>query len=1160
MTKISFSYGDVEACFDRQDFERGRGYWRKGAVQDLVVDKGGHHLNARVHGSRPKPYRVTINVTAGRPLKSGALARPRIDSKCSCPVAVNCKHAVAVCLESLSHQQSRLVGKNSGPAKNRDDKLSRDQKIEAIISSLPPHIRATIKHRPPSSSMSDDAFDQWLESLKRAEAVAAETAAPRESILYILDVGEDLNTTPPQKNMTIAAVIASAGADGSFSGSRKIAAHMLGQSQARFMTEDDKIIGKLMQDSAHFAGDEFKSPPGDPEIFDLLMRRVIATGRCFLQTPESKPLVLAEHKTAKLGWNVEVDGSQVPAIIVQGDKGNHVVLTAAHPWYVDSKTRQTGPLTFQTPLSMVRRFLAGPKLQPSAVATMAKKMASHAIPGVIEAPRSIRIENRGPTVPVPCLRLTSHMVKASAWENQKGVDRLHNIALLHYEYDGIVIDPTNAPDVVRRNEGDRVIAIPRDRIAETDFMRRLTGVAGLSPTTIRPADAPSHRFAFTFADHLAERMQWLDFMQREVPALEKEGWRIDLDPAFSKRFIAIEVEDNDKIWDGDLKEQEGGAWWFSLDLGIVVEGQRVPLLPLLVSALRRLPEPSTAAIESLARSGKLYVDLPDGRALALPFERVRDMLTTLVELYDQPLNADGTMTVSLDLATALSHIDTVTKLRWMGGERLKKLIERLKSFQGLAKIPTPPDLKATLRPYQREGLNWLQFLRDYNLGGILADDMGLGKTIQALAHILTEKDAGRLDRPCLIVCPTSLIPNWQDEAAKFAPNLKVLTLHGKSRAVRFADIGKADLVLTTYPLLPRDSEILLATEWHMAVLDEAQAIKNPATKATQLVCELKARHRLCLTGTPIENHLGEAWAHFAFLMPGMLGRHKDFTKRFRIPIEKHKDLERQALLARRLKPFILRRNKSEVAKELPPKTEIIHHVEFDSAQRDLYETVRLTMHEKVQEAVASKGFSRSRIVILDALLKLRQICCDPRLVKLSGAQKAKHSAKLESLMEMLPEMIEEGRKILLFSQFTSMLDLIKPELEKLNIPFVEIRGDTTDRKTPVARFQKGEVPLFLISLKAGGTGINLTAADTVIHYDPWWNPAVENQATDRAHRIGQDKKVFVYKFIAKGTVEERIIELQNRKRGLASALMDERPDATAAFEANDLEFLFKESD
>ena len=608
----------------------------------------------------------------------------------------------------------------------------------------------------------------------------------------------------------------------------------------------------------------------------------------------------------------------------------------------------------------------------------------------------------------------------------------------------------------------------------------------------------------------------------------------------------------------NLREQEGGAWWFSLNLGIMVEGARVALLPLLVKALRRLREPSTVAIESLARSGKLYVDLPDGRTLALPFERVRDILTTLVELYDQPLNKDGSLTVSLDLAGALARIDSATRMRWLGGKKLQTLMERLKTFTGLTEILPPRSLHAVLRPYQCEGLNWLQFLRDFGLSGILADDMGLGKTIQALAHILVEKEAKRLDCPCLIVCPTSLIPNWLDEVAKFAPELTVLSLHGKDRAKRFRNIPKSDLVLTTYPLLSRDSAILLPVTWHMIVLDEAQAIKNPTSLATQIVCELKARHRLCLTGTPIENHLGEIWSHFAFLMPGMLGSHKDFTKRFRMPIERRQDNERRALLAMRLKPFILRRNKSDVAKELPPKTEIIHHVEFESAQSDLYETLRLTMHEKVRQAVAEKGFSRSRIIILDALLKLRQVCCDPRLIKLEAAKNVKRSAKLESLIEMVPEMVEEGRRILLFSQFTSMLDLIKPELDKMNIPFVELRGDTKDRKTPVMRFQNGEVPAFLISLKAGGTGLNLTAADTVIHYDPWWNPAVESQASDRAHRIGQDKPVFIYKLIVKNTVEDRIVDLQNRKRGLASALMAERPDATAAFEINDLEFLFRD--
>jgi SNF2 family DNA or RNA helicase len=384
-----------------------------------------------------------------------------------------------------------------------------------------------------------------------------------------------------------------------------------------------------------------------------------------------------------------------------------------------------------------------------------------------------------------------------------------------------------------------------------------------------------------------------------------------------------------------------------------------------------------------------------------------------------------------------------------------------------------------------------------------------------------------------------------------------LSLHGADRADRFPEIDNADLVVTTYALLSRDADHLLPVQWHMAVLDEAQAIKNAAAKTTQLVCRLDARHRLCLTGTPMENHLGELWSQFAFLMPGLLGDAKRFARVFRTPIEKKQDGERRGVLSGRLKPFLLRRTKSLVAADLPPKTEILRPLELAGPQRDLYETVRVAMHEKVRREVAEKGLARSHIVVLDALLKLRQVCCDPRLVKLTAARQVSASAKLEHLMEMLPPLIEEGRQILLFSQFTSMLDLIKPAVAEAGIDFVELRGDTKDRAGPVAQFQKGEVPLFLISLKAGGTGLNLTAADTVIHYDPWWNPAVEDQATDRAHRIGQDKPVFVYKLVAQGTVEERMLELQQRKKALAAGIYDAAGGTGAGLEAGDIERLFE---
>jgi SNF2 family DNA or RNA helicase len=356
--------------------------------------------------------------------------------------------------------------------------------------------------------------------------------------------------------------------------------------------------------------------------------------------------------------------------------------------------------------------------------------------------------------------------------------------------------------------------------------------------------------------------------------------------------------------------------------------------------------------------------------------------------------------------------------------------------------------------------------------------------------------------------------------------------------------------------LLRDIEALIVFEWSIAVLDEAQAIKNPRSKVALAASRLHAAQRLALTGTPIENHLEELWSIFTYAVPGLLPERSRFTRLFRTPIEKHGNADRRAALGARIAPFLLRRTKEGVAQELPEKTEIVQRVPLIGRQRDLYETIRLTMHKRVRDEVERRGLARSRIVVLDALLKLRQVCCDPRLLKLDAAAGIHESQKLDALLEMLESLLDDGRRILLFSQFTSMLDLIVPELGKRNIPFVELRGDTRDRETPVARFQNLEVPLFLISLRAGGTGLNLTAADTVIHYDPWWNPAVERQATDRAHRIGQDQHVFVYKLIAEDSVEERILELQERKAALAATLFDEAAGPTVDLDLADIDRLF----
>jgi len=414
--------------------------------------------------------------------------------------------------------------------------------------------------------------------------------------------------------------------------------------------------------------------------------------------------------------------------------------------------------------------------------------------------------------------------------------------------------------------------------------------------------------------------------------------------------------------------------------------------------------------------------------------------------------------------------------------------------------------------------------------------MGLGKTLQTLVHIQVEKDAGRLTRPALIIAPVSLMGNWQREAARFCPQLRSLVIHGKDRHGVTNSIDQHDLVIAPYSLLQRDRERWLQAPWHLVVLDEAQNIKNASTHAAQVVGELQTRHRVCLSGTPMENHLGEIWSLFHFLMPGFLGSQKRFGELFRAPIEKLGNQDRLAQLRSRITPFMLRRTKALVAGELPPKVETVMRVELSGAQADLYETIRLGMEKTVREALGAKGLAKSQITILDALLKLRQVCCDPRLVPLAAAKKVKVSAKLDQLMEMLPEMLAEGRRILVFSQFTSMLTLIEAELEKRKMRWVKLTGQSQKRDALIEQFTGGQVPLFLISLKAGGVGLNLPQADTVIHYDPWWNPAVENQATDRAHRIGQTQSVWVLKLVAQGTIEERILALQERKAALADSV------------------------
>jgi SNF2 family DNA or RNA helicase len=479
------------------------------------------------------------------------------------------------------------------------------------------------------------------------------------------------------------------------------------------------------------------------------------------------------------------------------------------------------------------------------------------------------------------------------------------------------------------------------------------------------------------------------------------------------------------------------------------------------------------------------------------------------------------------------------------GEPLPPSLDALRRMlEGLDTLPTrelPAGLRAELRPYQRRGLDWLLFLRDAGLGGVLADDMGLGKTLQALCAIASGPG------PSLVVAPTSVIRNWMHEAARFLPHLRCCLYHGPERRI---DEG-ADLVITSYALLRRDAERLASKAWAWAVLDEAQNIKNPDSQVARAARGLAARHRLALSGTPIENRLEELWSILGFVLPGFLGERRSFSERVSASLASADRASALAWLRQRVRPFILRRLKRDVEPDLPPRTDIVWRCEMAEAQRALYDSVRHTTLGELRRALG-----QGRILgALEALLRLRQAACHPAL--LPGVE-MKDSVKVEVLMDALPQLVAEGHRALVFSQWTGFLDLLEPELQASALEYCRLDGSTRDRASVVERFQsEAGPPIFLISLKAGGMGLNLTAADYVFHLDPWWNPAVEDQAVDRAHRIGQRRPVLSVRLVAADTVEERILALQESKRGLADAMLSGEESLLRGLSREELLALFE---
>jgi len=748
-----------------------------------------------------------------------------------------------------------------------------------------------------------------------------------------------------------------------------------------------------------------------------------------------------------------------------------------------------------------------------------------------------------------------------------------------------LLNTRTAPTVVLRGAWDARVTLQRDAAAEADARDALwaTALRPLPPEALqwrRPEAAEGQTGLWS----LPEESLFGTFWAEHVPRLQARGWLILVLPGFA--HVSVPVTQWRLVVSPDTGQavghEPGGEarppvvalgepareGSYLLSLGIEVEGQSLDLAPLIADLLRRdgrwLKADALAAIDDAAL---ILLRAPGGRHIEAPAAPLKAIVGALLDLLTDPrLPASGPLQLSTWEAqriealragladTQAARAGTAGAWALQGPAGLAMLAERLLAAGAPPPVPPPAGLGVRLRDYQRQGLAWLQYLRAQGLAGILADDMGLGKTAQVLAHLLVEQQAGRLDRPALVVLPTSLIANWWAEAARFAPALKRLVLQGPRRAQHFDAIAGQDVVFTTYPLLWRDIDALQSQPWHLVVLDEAQMAKNAGSRAAGALRRLNTRHRLCVTGTPLENHLGELWAHFDWLMPGYLGDARSFTRQWRKPIEDNGETQRALLLAQRVRPFILRRRKADVATELPPKTEVIRRVPLQGAQRSLYESVRVAADSQVRHVLARQGFAGAQIVVLDALLKLRQVCCDPRLVKGRALAHGMPSAKMELLCEMLPALVDEGRRVLVFSQFTEMLALVQDALAAIALPHLVLTGQTPParRGALVERFQALHEPVLLLSLKAGGVGLNLTAADTVIHLDPWWNPAVEQQATDRAHRIGQHQPVHVYKIVAEGSIEERMLALQARKAALAEGVLGHDAAHAVKFDADDL--------
>jgi superfamily II DNA or RNA helicase len=1080
------------------------------------LDDGTVQLNATTQGSLNEVYEQDIVIDTTGPKQS-------IRGFCTCPVDYNCKHVVAAVLKAA-------VDFDATPASMAAKNPLGLQTAQEL-----------------SVQQAQGAAAQWLNQLQDEAALPLQAPAPKSavqgSIIFTINYGLKPNNQPnvPTRvldTLSIGAHTSQLRSNGKgWLRPKALSHHTVFPDDAQGKEQADLV--RLLKTLSPY---QTLTHPGNLQghLGALALELALAQPHLFLSTAGRDELThpLQEGEVLTLGWHWHcVDASvadpvwrlEWKALDAQGQVRDVLLYAGPPSVYVDAVRGLCGPLDIDMPVTRLTTLLRAPALPASVI--YAQEQALRLSLGDMPMPPILSelktLSGIRPVAQLALRRLAPHERALKGWVS----------ATPSFNYSG---------HVIAWNEVGANVLLPATESTESTMLVRDTAAEAEQLAALAPLGLWHHgETEWLFAPPNSQ-LQWLHWAENDYAALKQLGFTVEPDATmqhFLHEIDDIHIDLGDTAASNDPDTIAPQNQWFDLSLGVDIGGVRQDILPWLPAMLENLGNAPMGADGQPELPDWMY--LPRSKTgdeyIRLNVKPLHPWLSALIDLVgDRAKDFAKGGVIRLSRLEALRATAALGEgAVWKGAAAMQTLLAQLKGQTALPVVELPTNLQADLRPYQHQGLNWLQFLRSHGLSGVLADDMGLGKTLQTLAHILVEKQSGRMTTPVLVVAPVSLMGNWAREAQRFTPDLRVHVFHGAARLVGADSMADCDIVLTSYALLPREKERWMATPWHMVVLDEAQNIKNANTHAAKVVADINAGQRLCLSGTPMENHLGELWSLFHFLMPGFLGSNAKFTKLFRTPIEKHGNTERLAQLRARITPFMLRRNKSAVAAELPPKVESVTRVKLEGKQADLYETIRLATEVKVREALASKGLARSQITVLDALLKLRQVCCDPRLVPLDKARSITQSAKLEQLMEMLPEMLAEGRRILLFSQFTSMLELIEAALKERGLPWVKLTGQSTKRDAIIERFTSGDVPLFLISLKAGGVGLNLPQADTVIHYDPWWNPAVENQATDRAHRIGQQSTVFVYKMVAEGTIEERILALQDRKAELASSMYND---------------------